>query len=103
VTEVRLVDLEVIKRFSLAVRRDMVPADELLEVLDASRATVLAAMGRAAPTDGPAVRAGRARTAKGASKAPGVKATGQPAPSAKQAKPRTPTAPRPRAGGDRSK
>jgi hypothetical protein len=42
--DVRLVDLEVIKRYSLAVRRDAVPADELLAVLDASRDAVLAAM-----------------------------------------------------------
>lgn len=33
-----------IKRYSLAIRRDAVPADELLAALDASRATVLAAM-----------------------------------------------------------
>lgn len=46
--DVRLVDLEVIKRYSLAVRRDAVPADELLAALDASRATVLAAMDGAA-------------------------------------------------------
>ena len=38
--DVRLVDLEVIKRYSLAVRRDTVPADEVLEALDASRAHV---------------------------------------------------------------
>ena len=51
-TDVRLVDLEVIKRYSLAVRRDTVPADELLSVLDASRTVVLAALGAAdgAPT-----------------------------------------------------
>jgi hypothetical protein len=42
--DVRLVDLEVIKRYSLAVRRDAVPADELLDALDASREVVLAAM-----------------------------------------------------------
>lgn len=52
--DVRLVDLEVIKRYSLAVRRDLVPAEELLAALDASRATVLAAMDaprkRARPT-----------------------------------------------------
>lgn len=48
--DVRLVDLEVIKRYSLAVRRDAVPADELLTALDASRDVVLAAMkGAAAP------------------------------------------------------
>jgi hypothetical protein len=42
--DVRLVDLEVIKRFSLAVRRDTVPAEELLEAIDASRAVVVAAL-----------------------------------------------------------
>jgi hypothetical protein len=44
VVDVRLVDLEVIKRYSLAVRRDAVPAAELLEALDASRAVVAAAL-----------------------------------------------------------
>jgi len=42
VVDVRLVDLEVIKRYSLAVRRDTVPATELLAALDASRALVAA-------------------------------------------------------------
>ena len=42
--DVRLVDLEVIKRYSLAVRRDAVPAAELLEALDASRALVAGAL-----------------------------------------------------------
>ena len=42
--DVRLVDLEVIKRYSLAVRTDAVPAEELLEALDASRAVVMEAM-----------------------------------------------------------
>jgi hypothetical protein len=44
--EVRLVDLDVIKRYSLLVRQDAVPADELLASLDASREVVLAALGR---------------------------------------------------------
>lgn len=57
--DVRLVDLEVIKRYSLAVRRDAVPADELLAALDASRATVLAAMDEPKP----AAARGRAKTA----------------------------------------
>jgi hypothetical protein len=47
--DVRLVDLDVIKRFSLAVRRDAVPAEELLASLDASRAVVLAALSEDAP------------------------------------------------------
>jgi hypothetical protein len=42
--EVRLVDLEVIKRYSLAVRQESAPADDLLAALDASRDAVLAAM-----------------------------------------------------------
>jgi hypothetical protein len=45
--EVRLVDLDVIKRYSLLVRHDAAPADELLASLDASREVVLAAMGEA--------------------------------------------------------
>lgn len=40
--DVRLVDLDVIKRYSLAVRQESAPADELLASLDASRAIVLA-------------------------------------------------------------
>ena len=42
--EVRLVDLEVIKRYSLAVRQESAPAEDLLAVLDASREAVLASM-----------------------------------------------------------
>ena len=47
--EVRLVDLEVIKRYSLAVRQESAPAEDLLAVLDASRDAVLAAMGPSEP------------------------------------------------------
>lgn len=49
-TDVRLVDLEVIKRYSLAIRQEAAPASELLAALDASRATVLAAMTARRPT-----------------------------------------------------
>lgn len=42
--EVRLVDLEVIKRYSLAVRQESAEAEDLLAALDASRETVLASM-----------------------------------------------------------
>lgn len=42
--EVRLVDLEVIKRYSLAVRQESAPAEDLLAALDASRDAVLASM-----------------------------------------------------------
>ncbi|HWW53850.1 MAG TPA: hypothetical protein VNY84_08775 [Acidimicrobiales bacterium] len=45
--EVRLVDLDVINRYSLLVRHDAAPADELLASLDASRAVVLAALAQA--------------------------------------------------------
>jgi hypothetical protein len=44
--DVRLVDLDVIKRYSLAVRQESAPAEELLAALDASRDIVLAALGR---------------------------------------------------------
>jgi hypothetical protein len=47
--EVRLVDLEVIKRYSLAVRQEAVPAEELLEVLDLTREAVVAALGEQRP------------------------------------------------------
>ena len=43
--EVRLVDLEVIKRYSLAVRQESAPAEDLLAALDASRDAVLALLG----------------------------------------------------------
>jgi len=46
-SEVRLVDLEIIKRYSLAIRQETAPADELLAALDASRAAVNAAVKRA--------------------------------------------------------
>jgi hypothetical protein len=42
-SEVRLVDLEIIKRYSLAIRQETASADELLAALDASRAVVAAA------------------------------------------------------------
>lgn len=42
--EVRLVDLEVIKRYSLAVRQESAEAEDLLAALDASRETVLASL-----------------------------------------------------------
>ncbi|HZQ27512.1 MAG TPA: hypothetical protein VFA94_07420 [Acidimicrobiales bacterium] len=45
--DVRLVDLDVIKRYSLAVRQEWASAEEVLAALDASRAQVLAAMGAA--------------------------------------------------------
>src|SRR4051812_4423771 len=45
--DVRLVDLDVFKQFSLALRREFASADEVLRALDASRAVVVAALGAA--------------------------------------------------------
>ena len=42
--DVNLVDLEVIKRYSLAIRQESAPADEVLAVLELSRQAVLSAM-----------------------------------------------------------
>lgn len=38
--DVRLVDLDVFKRYSLAIRQETAPADELLAVLEATRRQV---------------------------------------------------------------
>jgi hypothetical protein len=46
VADVRLVDLEIIKRFSLAVRQESAPAEDVLAALDADRARLLAIVGR---------------------------------------------------------
>jgi hypothetical protein len=60
--EVRLVDLEVIKRYSLAVRQESAPAQDLLAALDASRDAVLALLGGPAPPKAkPAARKPRAK------------------------------------------
>jgi hypothetical protein len=45
--DVRLVDLDVIKRYSLAVRQETAPAEEILAALDASREVVAAALAEA--------------------------------------------------------
>lgn len=61
--EVRLVDLEVIKRYSLAVRQESAPAEDLLAALDASREAILASM---APTAaGRSVRRSRSKRTTG--------------------------------------
>ena len=52
--EFRLVDLEVIKRYSLAVRQESAPAEDILAALDASREAVIASMGLAMPRPRPA-------------------------------------------------
>lgn len=48
---VRLVELEVIKRYSLAVRQESAPAEDVLAALESSREAVLAAMRRHARRD----------------------------------------------------
>ncbi|MBW3649892.1 MAG: hypothetical protein KY458_04920 [Actinobacteria bacterium] len=45
----RLVDLDIIKRYSLAVRQESAPAEEILEALEASRQAVLSALGLPPP------------------------------------------------------
>ncbi|HEV7888358.1 MAG TPA: hypothetical protein VGO92_12430 [Acidimicrobiales bacterium] len=57
--DVRLVDLDVIKRYSLALRQESAPAEEVLAALDASREAVLAAMAAMGPA--PRARARRTR------------------------------------------
>ena len=75
--DVNLVDLEVIKRYSLAIRQESAPADEVLAVLDLSREVVLAAMAtgpmkkRAAPAKKAPAKPAAAK------KAPAKKATGR--------------------------
>ncbi len=44
--DVRLVDLELIKRFSLAVRQENAPAEDVLAAIEADRARVLALVRR---------------------------------------------------------
>jgi hypothetical protein len=44
VTEVRLVDLAVIKRYSLAVRQEWAPAEDVLTALEESRQAVIDAL-----------------------------------------------------------
>ena len=63
----RLTDLEIIKRFSLAVRQDSAPAADVLEALDASRAAVLKVIGK--PPAKKAAARPRKATAKAAKKA----------------------------------
>jgi hypothetical protein len=89
VAEVRLVDLEVIKRYSLAVRRDTVPAEELLEALEASQAAVRAALG-VSPPPSAARRASarptpRPRAASGKGNTPADEAAKAPPPARKAA------------------
>ena len=55
--DIRLVDLDVIKRYSLAVRAESAPAKEVLAALHASREAVLAVL-KTSP--GPGSRRARA-------------------------------------------
>ena len=72
--DVRLVDLEVIKKYSLAVRHDTVPAEEVLAALEASLEVVRAALGPAkAPTKSVPARAPKAAPA---SRRPATKKSG---------------------------
>ena len=65
--DVDLVDLDVIKRYSLAIRQESAPAEEVLAALELSVETVLAALG-GPPAQAVPVR--QPRTAKkGAAKA----------------------------------
>ena len=54
----RLVDLEIIKRYSLAIRQETAPAEEVLAVLDATRAAVAAALAAQARPAAPRVARG---------------------------------------------
>lgn len=63
--DVRIVDLEIIKRFSLAVRTEFADADDVLEALEASLDEVRAAAdGGRKKRRAPKKRASRAKTAK---------------------------------------
>jgi hypothetical protein len=76
--DVNLVDLEVIKRYSLAIRQESAPADEVLAVLELSRDAVLAVMAgepsarkaaaRRAPAKAPAKRTPAKKVAKAVKK-----------------------------------
>src|SRR5205823_13184248 len=66
VADVRLVDLEVLKRFSLVLRREFADAEDVLAALDTSRGLVLAALGRPAPAQ--AAGQAPARPVKGGAK-----------------------------------
>ena len=81
--DVRLVDLEVLKRFSLVLRREFADAEDVLAALDTSRNLVLAALGRPAPAKA-AAKAPAKAGAKGVAK--GQKAPGKAAPAKGAAK-----------------
>ena len=73
--DVNLVDLEVIKRYSLAIRQESAPADEVLAVLELSRDAVLVAMAASPkPRKAPAKKSSKAPTKRPAKKATAKKA-----------------------------
>jgi hypothetical protein len=57
--DVRLVDLDFVRRYSLALRQEHAPAEELLAALEASREQVLAAMRRSTRREAARVRRSR--------------------------------------------
>ena len=66
--DVRLVDLDFVRRYSLAIRQEHAPAEELLAALEASREQVLAAMRRSGRRE--AARLRRSRGGGGTSGSP---------------------------------
>jgi hypothetical protein len=89
--DVNLVDLEVIKRYSLAIRQESAPADEVLAVLELSRDAVLAVMaaepqrGRAAEPRGKKAPSPRRAPAKTPAKRTPAKKVAKAAKGAKKA------------------
>jgi hypothetical protein len=63
VDQVRLPDLEVIRRYSIAVRREHAPADEVLEALQADVEAIRHAQRTSAPRQAAPRPAPRARAA----------------------------------------
>ena len=58
-SDVRLVDLDLFKRYSLAIRQESAPVEEVLAILDVTRRQVLAAAGLPDETWAPAAGPGR--------------------------------------------
>lgn len=60
--DVRLPDLEVIRRYSIAVRREHAPAEEVVEALRADLDAIERALGRGARRPGRSSRPSRGRS-----------------------------------------
>lgn len=77
--DVRLVDLEFVKRYSLAIRQEYADADEVLEILDRTRQAVerAAGVGRPRSTDGRPRRREPLRAAGREAGSPGRAAAGE--------------------------